>query len=193
MSSIKVFSFKGKQVRTEQFGGDVWFCVRDVGDILGLVRASETCRKYLRRDELRTFLSSVKSMNKELHTAQRGMEDENTGGNCVHRHMLFTNESGVYTMILRSEKREAQEFRYWVTHEVLPSIRRTGSYSLPLLSGSTIDTTPVPLTMSGNLVSGAVSFTYSAVFNEEAAASRITAIREKIGELIDEVRECNKS
>ena len=43
----------------------------------------------------------------------------------------IVNEPGLYNVILRSDKPEAKEFKRWVTHEILPSIRRTGQYSLP--------------------------------------------------------------
>lgn len=45
--------------------------------------------------------------------------------------MTIINESGLYNVILRSDKPEAKPFRKWVTGEVLPSIRKTGSYTLP--------------------------------------------------------------
>jgi hypothetical protein len=45
--------------------------------------------------------------------------------------MITINESGLYTLIIRSNKPEAKTFRRWITHEVLPSIRRTGSYAMP--------------------------------------------------------------
>ena len=45
--------------------------------------------------------------------------------------MKFINESGLYTLIARSDKREARKFQRWVTSEVLPSIRKSGSYGLP--------------------------------------------------------------
>lgn len=44
--------------------------------------------------------------------------------------MMIVNESGLYSVILRSDKPEAKAFKRWVTHEVLPSIRRTGAYSV---------------------------------------------------------------
>ena len=44
--------------------------------------------------------------------------------------MKFINESGLYTLIARSDKREARKFQRWVTSEVLPSIRKTGSYNV---------------------------------------------------------------
>ena len=42
---------------------------------------------------------------------------------------MYTNESGLYSLIIRSEKPEAKTFKKWVTSEVLPQIRKTGSYS----------------------------------------------------------------
>lgn len=44
--------------------------------------------------------------------------------------MVFVNESGLYNVILRSEKTNAKPFRKWITSEVLPTLRKTGSYSL---------------------------------------------------------------
>lgn len=49
-------------------------------------------------------------------------------GSGQHRKVWMVNESGLYALILRSEKPKADEFRRWVTHEVLPSIRKTGQY-----------------------------------------------------------------
>jgi len=50
--------------------------------------------------------------------------------------MLTINESGLYTLILRSNKPEAKSFRKWVTSEVLPSIRKTGAYAVPAETGT---------------------------------------------------------
>jgi toxin-antitoxin system, toxin component, bro family len=44
----------------------------------------------------------------------------------------FTNESGLYALIVRSDKKEAKPFRKWITSEVIPAIRKTGSYSKPM-------------------------------------------------------------
>ena len=45
----------------------------------------------------------------------------------------YINESGLYNLILKSQKPEAKQFKQWVTSEVLPSIRKTGSYSMALV------------------------------------------------------------
>lgn len=47
------------------------------------------------------------------------------------REMNVISESGLYTLVIRSNKPEGKKFRKWVTSEVLPSIRKTGSYSIP--------------------------------------------------------------
>ncbi len=172
---LQVFKFDGQNVRDVELDGQAWFCVNDVGEILGLKRASRDARRYLRREEVRAVLSSTK------------------GKSGVKRHMLFANESGLYAMILRSEKPEAVNFRVWVTDEVLPSIKRTGSYSLPLLAGGTEEKHPAPLTMSGNIATTEVSFTYSYVFSEKMTAERFMLIRSKIDDLINAVREVSIS
>ena len=68
--------------------------------------------------------------------------------------MTIINESGLYSVILRSDKPEAKAFKRWVTHEVLPSIRRTGRYEL---DGQTAPmalqgpgAAPLPLSASGS-------------------------------------------
>ena len=50
----------------------------------------------------------------------------------------FVTESGLYAVILRSDKPNARKFRKWVTSEVLPSIRKTGSYAVPMTTGEQI-------------------------------------------------------
>ena len=58
------------------------------------------------------------------------LEVATTEGNAGKRNVRIVNESGLYSLILTSRKEEAKRFKRWVTHEVLPSIRKTGSYSL---------------------------------------------------------------
>ena len=105
--SIQVFSYKNKEVRTTEIDGETWWVAKDVCDILGIT--VEATRR-LEDDE--------KGL-KKIQTPS-GMQD-----------MTVINESGLYTLLMRSNKEEAKPFRRWVTHEILPSIRKTGSYSLP--------------------------------------------------------------
>lgn len=85
--------------------GNPWFVARDVCDCLGL--DSSNLSKLLDEDEKGSY--TVRTL----------------GG---YQMMLTVNESGLYSLILRSRKPEAKTFKRWITHEVLPSIRKTGGY-----------------------------------------------------------------
>ena len=86
--------------------GEPWFVAKDITEILGYSEASAGTR--------------------HLDEDQKGLSEIQTPGG-VQR-LGTINESGLYTLILRSDKPEAKPFRKWVTSEVLPSIRKTGSY-----------------------------------------------------------------
>lgn len=82
---------------------DVWFCLKDVCDVLGLSNPSQVLEK--------------------LDVEERAKFNIGRQGEAN-----FTNESGLYTVILRSDKPNAKPFRKWVTSDILPSIRKTGMY-----------------------------------------------------------------
>lgn len=93
--------------------GEPWFIGRSVADILN-IKAPNSAYKRLAADEKKTV------------TVIENNERTLTG---VHPHkMVIVSESGLYGMIMASRKKEAREFQKWVTHEVLPSIRRSGGY-----------------------------------------------------------------
>lgn len=102
-----MFSYKGREVRTTEIDGDTWFVAKDVADILEIRDAFNATRE-LADDEKGTAKVSTPG----------GMQD-----------MTVINEAGLYTLLMRSNKPEAKPFRRWVTHDVLPSIRKTGSYN----------------------------------------------------------------
>ena len=105
-------SFGSVRVSTDE-NGEPWFVAADVARVLDYRTASDAIR-YLDDDEADTLKQRIRSEN--------GVEQE--------RQMLIINESGLYNLIFRSRKPEAKKFRKWVTEEVLPSIRKTGSYSV---------------------------------------------------------------
>lgn len=96
------------QVRTQKLGNDFVFCVKDVIESLEMKQASESALRNLDEDE--------KLMRKVYASGQ-------------NREMLFVTESGLYALIIRSNKPEARKFRKWITAEVLPSLRKYGFYS----------------------------------------------------------------
>lgn len=109
MNDMQIFTYNSNEVRTVEMNGEPWFVLKDVCEVLGLTDTGRTAER-LDPDELtRTTLVS--------------------GGQ--NREMFVINESGLYSVILRSDKPEAKPFRKWVTSEVLPSIRKHGAYMTP--------------------------------------------------------------
>ncbi|MCU5656436.1 phage antirepressor [Bacillus mycoides] len=107
MNQLQVFSNEEfGQVRTVVKGEDVWFVAQDVCDVLGINKQRDA---YSRLDE-----------------DERGSVVVDTLGG--KQNVNAINESGLYSLILRSRKPQAKAFKKWVTGEVLPSIRKHGAY-----------------------------------------------------------------
>lgn len=102
------FDFNGTSVRVVMLDGEPWFVARDVCKVLEITKVDSAIRN-LDADE------------KGAHTVST------PGGN---QEMTIVSEAGLYSLILRSRKPEAKSFKRWVTHEVLPSIRKTGVYAV---------------------------------------------------------------
>ena len=108
-NEIQVWNYESSEVRTVQVNGEPWFVLSDVCKVLELSTPARVAER-LEKDEV-----------SQTHTIDRmGREQKTT----------IINESGLYTVILRSDKPQAKPFRKWVTSEVLPSIRKHGSYSV---------------------------------------------------------------
>ena len=110
MNDLQIFKYQDSEVRTVEMNGEPWFVLKDVCGILGL---GEPHRVADRLDGDERTLSTV--------TDSIGRQQETT----------VINESGLYNVILRSDKPEAKPFRKWVTAEVLPTIRKHGAYMTP--------------------------------------------------------------
>lgn len=109
MSEIALFDFKGNQFRTlTNDQGEPWFSGQDVCNILDT--GTNHLREYLDEDEITNIRTTDIGQN---------------GGKAP----VFISEPGLYKLIMRSRKSEAKEFQRWVTHEVLPSIRKHGVYA----------------------------------------------------------------
>lgn len=102
----QLFNFKGQQVRTVTIDNEPYFVASDVTKILGLTNTTVALGR-LDEDERSKF-----------NLGRQG------NANVV-------NEYGLYELIIASRKPEAHEFKRWITHEVLPSIRKYGAYMTP--------------------------------------------------------------
>ena len=97
-------------VRVKLINGEPWFVAADVCGALEIGNPSQALKR--------------------LDEDEKGIISNDTpGGN---QDMLSVNEPGLYTLVLGSRKPEARAFKRWITHEVIPAIRKTGSYSLSL-------------------------------------------------------------
>lgn len=104
MNELQIFNFEGREVRTITLDEEPWFCLKDICDILGLSNASMIANR-LDADEVTKF---------DLGS-QVGITN-------------FVNESGMYAVVIRSDKPQAHYLRRWITSEILPSIRKHGGY-----------------------------------------------------------------
>lgn len=121
-----------------------WFIAKEVTTLLGYTNASkaigdhvdELDQKMLSYDECKVLFSQNILVDEILENTDdfRGNESlpRNNFIKINSNGMKFINESGLYTLIARSNKPEARKFQRWVTSEVLPSIRKTGSYGLQI-------------------------------------------------------------
>ena len=106
MNELQTFTYQDSPIRTVQLDGEPWFVLKDVCAVLGISKYRDTADR--------------------LDEDERGAARVDTLGGA--QDMTIINESGLYNVILRSDKPEARPFRKWVTSEVLPSIRKTGGY-----------------------------------------------------------------
>lgn len=106
---LQVFTYEGAQVRTIDYDGQPWFVLKDVCNVLGI--------------------SKYRDVSDRLDADERGPIGVDTPGGT--QKMICVNEPGLYSVILRSDKPQAKAFKRWVTHDVLPAIRKTGEYKTP--------------------------------------------------------------
>ena len=110
MNKVTIYRYdENKPVRTLNLNGEPWFVLRDVCEVLGL--------------------GNSRMVADRLDEDEKGVSQIYTLGGVQNATII--SESGLYNVILRSDKPEAKPFRKWVTSEVLPSIRKHGAYMTP--------------------------------------------------------------
>ena len=118
MENLQVFnSEEFGQIRTMVIDGEPWFVGKDVAEALGYERPTDTVRKRVDDED-------------------RGISKMETPSG--KQEMTIINESGLYTLVLGSKLDSAKRFKRWVTSEVLPAIRKTGSYNKPMTEAEQI-------------------------------------------------------
>ena len=109
INELQVFSYEGSEIRTVQLGGEPWWVLKDICDVLELSNPSVIADR-LDEDE-------KAKVDPKQYLGSRSNEPA-----------TVISESGLYNVILLSRKPEAKKFKRWITHEVLPTIRKHGAY-----------------------------------------------------------------
>jgi prophage antirepressor-like protein len=111
--TLQVFEYEGgQQVRTTEIDGQIWFYAVDVCQVL----------------EIKNVPDAVSSLDDDEKMTIANTDSQKGSG---AQKFLVISEPGLYSLILRSRKPEAKAFKRWITHDVLPSIRKAGGYILP--------------------------------------------------------------
>lgn len=108
----QLFNFQGQQVRTVTIDDEPYFVGKDIATILGYSNTRDALAKHVDIEDKNTV----------------AIHDGITRGN---PNQTVINESGLYSLILGSKLPQAREFKRWITHEVLPAIRKHGAYMTP--------------------------------------------------------------
>lgn len=165
MSQIIPFEFESHALRVNlDAAGQPWFVAADVCAALNLP---------------------------DTHKAIARLDDDEKGRNSIptpggQQDMSVVNESGLYNLVLGSRKPEAKRFKRWITHEVLPSIRKTGSYA----SATSVAALPSPTQdrVSSLLLIGEAVAKVPGVKHGIAMAATLTCIHENTGLSIETMR-----
>ena len=106
--NLQTWNYESSEIRTVQMNGEPWWVLADVCKVLEI--------------------SNSRNVSNRLEADEKGVTLVDTLGGA--QQVTIINESGLYAVILRSDKPQAKPFRKWVTNEVLPSIRKHGAYMM---------------------------------------------------------------
>lgn len=111
MNALKIYeNAEFGQIRTVEINGEPWFVGKDVAETLQYTNPQKAVREHVDEED-------------------KGVNEMDTPGGM--QQIVIINESGLYSLILGSRLESAKRFKHWITSEVIPSIRKTGSYNLP--------------------------------------------------------------
>lgn len=115
MNELKIFTNEEfGEIRTVQLNNETYFVGKDVAEALGYANASKAVSVHVSEED------------RILKT----LEADSQNGNVVKTQTSLINESGLYALIFGSKLESAKRFKHWVTSDVLPAIRKTGSYEM---------------------------------------------------------------
>lgn len=107
------------KIRTVTIDDEVWFVGKDIAEKLGYERPRDAIRYHILEEDKKIL--DYKGLRRDYAPLWNGNDYSNK---------TLINESGMYSLILSSRLPSAKEFKHWITSEVLPTIRKTGTYSV---------------------------------------------------------------
>ncbi|HGM3507067.1 TPA: Bro-N domain-containing protein [Clostridioides difficile] len=156
MNNLMVF--EGKEVEIFELDGKILFNPRDVAECLEIKNVNDNISKMNKKQVIKLTNSKIADSDfRKLH---------NTGEN-------FLTESGVYKLIFASKKKKAEKFQDWVTDEVLPNIRKHGSFSI---NTNNIKDVLMPVMLNGMLA----GFEQLSIENDKKIDTRFNQIENKL-------------
>jgi prophage antirepressor-like protein len=110
MNELTVFNNEEfGEIRTVEINGEPWFVGKDIAQALGYSNTADAIQKHIDEEDKLTSQIAIAGQN---------------------RNVICINESGVYALVFGSKLESAKKFKHWITSEVLPQIRKTGSYAM---------------------------------------------------------------
>ena len=134
----KVFHFNENQITVVKCNDDIWFKGKDIANALGYENPGKAIRIHVDSDDKMPIdeLLTVSKGGSDLGPSSKGGPKSVPPSEINYqRSTIYVNESGLYTLIFTSKLKSAKVFMKWVTSKVLPSIRKTGSYVMPINVG----------------------------------------------------------
>ncbi len=112
VNELQTFNFESEEVRTLTISGEPWFVGRDVAAVLGYSNSRKALADHVEEEDKTDGVTIRDSIGREQSPT-------------------LINESGLYSLIFSSKQERAKSFKRWVTSEVLPALRKSGTYTMP--------------------------------------------------------------
>ena len=120
---LKMFKYSGKDVMILTINNEVWFKATEIAEILEYTNLQKSIRDHVDDDD-KIILSKLMEKYSIVRVNESFTLDQ------YLKTSIFINEVGMYSLILRSKQKNAKLFKKWITSEILPSLRKHGSYSI---------------------------------------------------------------
>ncbi len=132
MNELKAWNFEDNKFYTVEIGGEPWFIGRQIASILGYSNTKDAIFRHIDEEDKQLIDRSI--LTNGVNNRVGESDPISDTGSRVYNQITIINESGLYSLILKSQLPTAKKFKKWVTSEVLPAIRKHGIYAMDYLT-----------------------------------------------------------